>query len=123
LIVRPIPKALSQASASALGITDSTDACAAAFVFYDRVLALRTSTTRLLPVILGRVIAHELTHLLLPEEDHSELGLMRGQWTADDLRTTSLAFLGLSRRSVELMETSAHGECSRRAGSGWQSDD
>jgi hypothetical protein len=73
-----------------------------AFIFYDRVLAWRTQT-RLLPVMLGRVLAHEITHLLLPHEMHSEFGLMRGQWTMDDLEISS-ASVGLSTRSVQLMQ-------------------
>src|SRR5579884_3803864 len=81
LIIRLLPKALPQASGSALGIAGSSAGYATAFIFYDRVLALRTPT-RLLPDMLGRVLAHEITHLLLPHEDHSEFGLMRGQWSA-----------------------------------------
>jgi hypothetical protein len=84
LIVRFIAKGLPQASARALGITDSSDHDAAAFIFYDRALALRTHT-RPLPMIFGRVLAHEIMHLLFPKEGHSDVGLMRGQWTADDL--------------------------------------
>jgi hypothetical protein len=84
LIVRFIAKELPQASTHALGITDSSDRDAAAFIFYDRALALRTHT-RPLPMILGRVLAHEIMHLLLPEQGHSDVGLMRSQWTVDDL--------------------------------------
>ena len=103
LIVRFIPKALPQASSSALGIAGSTGDSPVAFVFCDRVAALR-SHTRLFPVMLGRVMAHELTHLLLPEQAHSETGLMRGEWVADDLRITSSAYLGLPAHSVLLMQ-------------------
>lgn len=106
LIVRLTSKALPQASATALGITDSSDAFAAAFIFYDRVVALRTHT-QLLPVMLGRIMAHEITHLLLPQQDHSHLGLMRGQWAADDLRTTSSTCLGLPTKSVQFMQKEA----------------
>ena len=106
LVVRFIRKALPQASTSALGIAGSTDNQGVAFVFYDRVLALRTAT-RSLPLMLGRVIAHELTHLLLPEQGHSDVGLMRGQWAADDLRITSSACLRLPTTSVQFMEKEA----------------
>ena len=106
LIVRLLPKALPQANARVLGIAGSSGGYATAFIFYDRVLALRTHT-RLLPDMLGRVLAHEITHLLLPHEDHSEFGLMRGQWNADDLRMASAACLGLSARSARLMHTEA----------------
>lgn len=103
LVVRFLANALPQATPSALGIAGSSGDVAVAFIFYDRVVAMRTHT-RLLPVMLGRVMAHEITHLLLPEEDHSDVGLMRGQWAADDMRITSSACFGLPLRSVELMQ-------------------
>jgi hypothetical protein len=106
LIVRFLPKALPQASTAALGIADSSDEFAAGFIFYDRVLALRTQTRPLAPM-LGRVMTHEITHLLLPQEYHSEFGLMRGEWSAYDLRITSAACLGLSARSVQFMHREA----------------
>ena len=109
LIVRFLRKALPQASARALGIAGASADYATAFIFYDRILALRTHT-KLLPAMLGRVLAHEITHLLLPEENHATFGLMRGEWSADDLVFNSTACLGLSARSVELI--------GRRAG-GW----
>src|SRR5690242_8152099 len=62
LIVRFLPKALPQATTAALGIADSSDDYAAGFIFYDRMLALRTQT-RLLAPMLGRVMAHEIIHL------------------------------------------------------------
>jgi hypothetical protein len=102
LIIRFLPKALPQASATALGISGSSADYATAFIFYERILAQRTHT-HLLPAMLGRVLAHEITHLLLPQEDHSEFGLMRGHWSADDLRVTSAASLGLPARSVQFM--------------------
>jgi len=106
LTVRILDKALPKASARALGFATLSSDNAAAFIFYDRVVAQRTHT-RLLPTILGRVMAHEITHLLLPQRDHSDLGLMRGEWTADDLRITSSACLGLPIRSVEFMQKEA----------------
>ena len=111
LIIRFIPEALPQASARALAIAGSSADYATAFIFYDRILALRTHT-QLLPAMLGRVLAHELTHLLLPQEDHTGFGLMRGQWSAEDLLFTSTARLGLSGRSVQFM----HREALRRMG-------
>ena len=102
LVVRFLPKALSQATASALGISGSSEDYATAFLFYDRMLALRNEQRSIL-AIAGRVLAHELTHLLLPHEDHTDIGLMRGQWSTMDLEMTSAACCGLSARSAELM--------------------
>jgi hypothetical protein len=106
LTIRFLPKALPQASVRALGAADSSADYATAFIFYDRILALRTHT-HLLPPMLGRVLAHEITHLLLPQEGHAGVGLMRSQWSADDLHFTSTTCLGLSARSVQFMHTEA----------------
>jgi hypothetical protein len=106
LVIRLTRKASPQASARTLGIAVSSSGYATAFLFYDRVLALRTQK-RFLPVMLGRVLAHEITHLLLPEEEHASLGLMRGQWSVKDLNQSSTACLGLSARSIQLMQREA----------------
>ncbi|HEY7303102.1 MAG TPA: hypothetical protein VH601_03235 [Bryobacteraceae bacterium] len=106
LIVRIVAKALPQAGEHALGIAGSSDDYGIAFIFYDRVASLRTHT-RLLPVMLGRVMAHEIAHLLLPEQSHAGAGLMRGQWAADDLQMTSMNNLGLSAESVQFMQKEA----------------
>ena len=106
LIVRILPKALPRVSTASLGITDSSDRYAAAFVFYDRVLALRTHS-RLLPTMLGRVIAHEVGHLLMPGQAHLEVGLMRRQWGPDDLRIASGSSLGLPSAAVLSMQKEA----------------
>jgi hypothetical protein len=106
LTVRIVADALPPASARALGLAAWSGDLAAAFIFYDRVAALRTST-RFVPTILGRVMAHEITHLLLGPDSHSEVGLMRGQWSADDLRTVNSAWLGLPLRSAQFMQKEA----------------
>lgn len=106
LVVRFVAKALPVASDHALGITGSSGDAAVAFIFYDRVAALRTHT-RTLPAMLGRVMAHEITHLLLPQQGHSGMGLMRGEWAADDLQIASTKCLGLSAKSVQFMQKEA----------------
>jgi hypothetical protein len=104
--VRIVADALPPATKSALGLAAWSGDLAAAFIFYDRVAALRTSD-RFVPTILGRVMAHEITHLLLGAHSHSEVGLMRGQWSADDLRTVNSAWLGLPIQSALYMQREA----------------
>jgi hypothetical protein len=106
LTVRVVATARPPATSWALGLAAWSGDMAAAFIFYDRVVALRTNT-RFVPSILGRVMAHEITHLLLGSQSHSEVGLMRGQWSADDLRTVNSAWLGLPIRSVQSMQQEA----------------
>jgi hypothetical protein len=37
-------------------------------------------------VLLGRVVAHEIGHLMLGTTDHAAYGLMRATWTVDEMR-------------------------------------
>ena len=61
-------------------------------VYADRTREL--ADRREFEVILGRVIAHELGHLLLGKNAHSATGIMHGRWRAQDL--------GLSRQAAML---------------------
>jgi len=56
-----------------------------ATVFADRVRALAATAGVEAGEVLGRVIAHELSHLLLGTHDHAARGLMRGEWRASEL--------------------------------------
>jgi hypothetical protein len=49
-----------------------------AFVFYDRLLDAAAGRSVETSTVLGRVMAHELGHLLLPPGPHARFGLMRG---------------------------------------------
>jgi hypothetical protein len=57
-----------------------------ATVFADRTAALAQNAHVDAAVLLGRVIAHELGHLLLGTTTHPRRGLMRARWTVADLR-------------------------------------
>jgi hypothetical protein len=48
-----------------------------AYIFYDRIAAIRAVPSRDVGPILGDVIAHELGHLMLPPNSHSASGIMR----------------------------------------------
>jgi hypothetical protein len=48
-----------------------------AYIFYDRIVAVRVVVPRDLGSILGDVIGHELGHLMLPPNSHSANGIMR----------------------------------------------
>jgi hypothetical protein len=102
LTVRLLSTALPQSDKHAIGATLRSAYGDSGALFYDRVVALRRSDI-FLPQILGRTMAHEIGHLLLPVGFHSDVGLMRGQWCTEDLRIGSLAPFGLSPRAVQLM--------------------
>jgi hypothetical protein len=61
-------------------------------VFYDRVKRL-SSHGFSEPVILGYAIAHELGHLLLGFEAHSEDGIMKAEWHGKELKRAENATL------------------------------
>lgn len=62
-----------------------------ATVYVDRVerMAARWETDAAL--LLGRAIAHEVGHLLLATNTHSDRGLMRARWLPDEIRRNHLA--------------------------------
>ncbi len=55
-------------------------------VFYDRVMELDADWHIALADTLGSVIAHELGHLLLGSNSHSDMGIMRARWQSEELR-------------------------------------
>jgi hypothetical protein len=59
-----------------------------ASVYYDRaVLLARSENVEFeLPIILGFAMAHELGHLLLGSNSHSESGIMQGQWGRKEIQ-------------------------------------
>ena len=66
------------------------------YIFYDRVVALARSTRQDIGVILGRVLAHEVGHVLLGE-GHSSTGLMQARV---DASSTAPSFSALERDGI-----------------------
>jgi hypothetical protein len=99
LVVRIVPKAWPRANSRMVGMASSSGN-PAVFLFYDRIVSLRTYTNAL-PDILGRVLAHELVHLLLPAESHANTGLMSAHWSYSYLERRNARGLELSERLVE----------------------
>ncbi len=60
-----------------------------ATIFEDRVLALAANARVSSGLLLGRVIAHELGHMLLGTTSHTHGGLMRALWLSGELRRDS----------------------------------
>lgn len=59
-----------------------------AYILSHRIRELATRNERRVGDLLGRVVAHEVGHLLLPENGHSPIGIMTSSL---DLSTTALA--------------------------------
>jgi hypothetical protein len=57
-----------------------------ATIFADRIESMATAADFDPGVLVGRTIAHELTHLLLGTTEHSARGLMRARWDTRELQ-------------------------------------
>jgi hypothetical protein len=79
-----------------------------AAVFYDRiVLAAQEGQwgepEEMLGEILAHVMAHELGHLLLGTNSHSRTGIMRAQWSWEDLRPLDAVRLHFTSAQAEII--------------------
>jgi hypothetical protein len=52
-------------------------------------------------------MAHELGHLLLDLRGHTNFGIMRGRWNAQDLRSATMGALMFSPRERTLVRDAA----------------
>jgi hypothetical protein len=83
-----------------------------AAVFYDR-LALAAQERQwgrpeeMLGEMLAHVMAHELGHLLLGSNSHSGTGIMRAQWSWQDLRPLDAGLLHFTPAQAEIIRTEA----------------
>jgi len=66
-------------------------------LFYEPIQQLEEETHVSPSIILGHAMAHELGHLLLGTNSHSESGLMRAHWTREDLTNASKGKLRFSK--------------------------
>ena len=57
-----------------------------AYVLFDRVTRVAKAARSDVTEVLGRVMAHEIGHLMLPDGSHSGSGLMRADWNIKELR-------------------------------------
>lgn len=57
-----------------------------AWVFYHRAVELEAGKSGARAEILGGILAHEIGHLLLAENNHSGAGVLRARWEGQDLR-------------------------------------
>ena len=98
-VERPAPRAAVLALGEAL-VTARGGAPALATVHLDRVdwLARHSGTDAI--VLLGRAIAHEVTHLLTGNGRHATTGLMRPLWSSEELTREHAADWALDAGNV-----------------------
>ena len=71
-------------------------------IFYNRVVAAHSRD--LTPVLLGHVLAHEITHILEGVARHSEDGLMKAHWSSSDYMEMSQHSLPFAEEDVQLLQ-------------------
>ena len=80
-------------------------------ILYDRIETAALSVAPSVTKILGNALAHEIGHVLLRSEQHSESGIMKAVWSRADYQHLAVRPLEfLPREAVVLRE-----EVSRRA--------
>jgi len=67
-----------------------------AWIFYDPIKSFAIKRQLSFVRLLGHVFAHELGHMLLGSNSHSEMGLMRATWSSGELRAADRAWLFFS---------------------------
>jgi hypothetical protein len=70
-------------------------------VFFDRVTSV--ADRGFVPVLLGHVLAHEVTHILEGAARHSSEGVMKVPWTSDDYRQMAWKPLPFAQEDVDLI--------------------
>ena len=82
-------------------------------IFYGRVQ--RTVEPPKLPSLLGHVLAHEITHILQGVDRHSDTGLMKPRWCADDYSQMAWKGLGFTEFDTLLLHRGLESRVSRLA--------
>jgi hypothetical protein len=67
--------------------------CFASIFLYRINSAFEGGGTASVPILLGRAMAHEIGHLLLGENSHAEKGVMRADWSDQDLTLAARPYL------------------------------
>jgi hypothetical protein len=79
-----------------------------AYVFYHRVKLLTGANGVHLAPVLGAAMAHEIGHLLL-DNAHSQAGLMRADWTKEDLQLIQRSELFFTAKQAALIRSQVAG--------------
>jgi hypothetical protein len=86
-------------------LADDFDSIAA--VFFHRAVDLERANLVTRSAILGAMMAHEIGHLLLGENHHSDVGVLRASWGDQDLKSIARGQMcftaGEARRMVSMV--------------------
>jgi len=112
--IQVVPKAPETASPSALAhALPFGNRSQRITIFYDRVQRLVGPQENWIPAVLGHVLAHEIGHVLLGTDGHTDTGLMEAQWTKKEVSMMQFRPLGFTPAHVDLIhERLDHGTLS-----------
>jgi hypothetical protein len=87
-------------------------------IFYETVCAIDQSTNGIVTKgqILGHGVAHEIGHLLLESDEHSQIGIMKENYTRTDILTMGQGRLLFSIEASRLLRQSLLSRAERAAG-------
>ncbi|HJR61426.1 MAG TPA: hypothetical protein VJ813_18590 [Vicinamibacterales bacterium] len=74
-----------------------------ASVYVDHVASLAKAAGAEIAVLLGRVAAHELGHLIMNTSAHTRRGLMRPNWTLEEIRQNHAADWTFTKADIATM--------------------
>lgn len=80
-------------------------------VFYDRVAKILPSQPRWSGQILGHVVAHEIGHVLLGNDSHTQRGLMKAGWSDDDFEMMGVKTLSFTPDDASLIRSNLARAC------------
>jgi len=105
LVIRLVRSSDTPGKAAALVLGDASidrglGAGVLATIYVNRVEVMAGVSETDVAVLLGRAIAHELGHLLLATNAHSPNGLMRAQWTPQEIRANQIVDWELTKGDV-----------------------
>ena len=97
----------SRLPASALGFTSLETGSGGEYagIFYDRVMESAAVAQADIYLVLGCVFAHEIGHMLLGPGSHTLGGIMRAQWSREDLVQAGERQLRFSREQSERLRS------------------
>ena len=106
LLVNRFPAEAKISGARTLGFSVLPGECALAdqaYVSLPNVSKFGNDRKAPLDLVLGLVMAHEIVHLLLGQNEHAPTGLMRPFWDKEDLLRAQSGELGLSDEQAKLL--------------------
>jgi len=110
--ITPAPRDNAPAAHRALGYShvEAQVGGTLATVFSDRVAWLAASSGVRPSTLLGRAMAHEVGHLLIGTNEHSDEGLMRAVWTAAELSRNDRADWAFTAADRDRLQRSRIGD-------------